>query len=255
MDARFASCCLLSYNRPQFVRTAVESAVTKAEYPLEMIVHDDGSNPETVATLLELRDAGLISLLILNAEGHNEGQGIALNRMFMAAKGDPIVKLDHDLEFSGGWLRRCVELLEANRHVVGEHGAKAGFQPEIGALGLFKYHVDPVNWQEMILGTWTALLPEAGAIEWEEHQDFVGSAMVIPRRAFEEFGPFEERSPAFAEDAVFKHAIRDRGGWANALFPFDLAVNRGFGVGPSTVVVAGDDGPEPAKIHDGPKVL
>lgn len=244
---RFASCCLLSYNRPEFVREAIVSAVGNAGFPLEMIVHDDGSSPETLAVLLELREAGLISTLMLNAPGHNEGQGIALNRMFHAAKGDPIVKLDHDLVFEPGWLRRCVELLDANFI---EDESEWGVRPMIGALGLFKYPVEPVRWQDMFISN-----HECDGIEWEEHQDFVGSAMVIPRVAFEEFGPFEERSPAFAEDAVFKHAIRDRQGWCNALFPDDLARNVGFGVGPSTVVVAGPDGPEPSKIHDAPKVL
>lgn len=243
---RFASLCLLSYNRPQFVQEAVISAVENAGFDLEMIVHDDGSNEETVDVLLELRAQGFISTLMLNAPGHNEGQGVALNRMFNAAKGDPIVKLDHDLVFEPGWLRRCVELLDANYR-----DDNVGQSPLIGALGLFKYHTEPVKWEDMYIAAHSD-----GGIVWEEHQDFVGSAMAIPRLAWEEFGPFEERSPAFAEDAIFKHAIRDRQGWCNALFTDDLAVNNGFGVGPSTVVVAGEDGtPEPSKIHEGPLVI
>lgn len=244
---RFASLCLLSYNRPEFVQQAVISAVENAGFPVEMIVHDDGSDEETLRVLLELREADYISTLMLNAPGHNEGQGIALNRMFNAAKGDPIVKMDHDLVFEPGWLRSCVALLDANEKQVGMDMA----QPQIGALGLFKYWVEPVDWRKMVVRAW-----ETDDIEWEEHSDFVGSAMVIPRIAWEEFGPFEERSPAFAEDAIFKHKIRDRDGWCNALFPRDLAVNNGFGVGPSTVVVAGEDGtPEPSKIHNGPWVI
>ncbi len=250
----FASCCLLSYNRPDFVREAIVSAVGNAGFPLEMIVHDDGSSPETLAVLMELRDAGLISTLMLNASGHNEGQGIALNRMFWAAKGDPIVKMDHDLQFAPNWLARSVDLLSENQREIDASSTTGwpgeGCQPQIGALGLFKYHAEPVVWQEMFDANWAC-----GGIEWEEHKDFVGSAMVIPRVAWEEFGPFEERSPAFAEDAVFKQAIRRASGWCNALFPEDLAVNVGFGVGPSTVVVQGPNGPEPSKIHDGPKVI
>lgn len=237
---RFASLCLLSYNRPEFVRDAIVSAVGNAGFPLEMIVHDDGSSAETLAVLLELRDAGLISTLMLNAPGHNEGQGIALNRMFHAAKGDPIVKLDHDLVFEPGWLAQCVELLDANKKE----------DLRIGALGLFKYHVDPVDWCDMIVR-----VHESGGIEWEEHKDFVGSAMVIPRLAWNNFGPFGERSPAFAEDAVFKFDIRDSTHWCNALFPRDIASNVGFGVGPSTVVVQGPQGPEPSKIHPEPLIL
>lgn len=246
---KFASCCLLSYERPELVRDAITSCVLNAGFPLELIVHDDGSNEETLNVLLELRQAGLISTLMLNAPGHNEGQGIALNRMFNAAKGDPIVKLDQDLIFEPDWLARSVALLDAVEQE--KWRGQALGPPMIGALGLFKYHHEPCHWQKEKLRTWVN-----GGIEWEKHKDFVGSAMVIPRLAWEEFGPFEERSPAFAEDAVFKFAIRDSDGWCNALFPDDLAENVGFGLGPSTVNVPGPDGePVTAKIKDGPKVF
>lgn len=246
----FASCCLLSYNRPDFVRAAVQSAVENAGYPLEMIVHDDGSNPDTIEVLMGLRSAGLISLLMLNAETHNEGQGIALNRMFAAAKGDPIVKLDHDLVFEPDWLRRCVDLIDANH---GDDETRTRFSdadPQIAALGLFKYQVEPVRAHEMFIAGHTS-----GGYVWEEHRDFVGSAMVIPRVAWEEFGPFEERSPAFAEDAIFKQAIRDRSTWCNALFPRDLARNDGFGPGPSTVVSMDEGEVVVTGIEDGPMVI
>lgn len=246
---------MLSYNRPEFVRQAVLTCVQHAEYPLEMIVHDDGSDSDTLKVLRELHDCGLISLLMLNAPGNNEGQGIALNRMFHAAKGDPIIKLDHDLIFEPGWLRHSVDVLEANRFAC---ETDAGSQ-EIGALGLFAYHHEPVRHDEMFIERHESIKSMESAaqfVAWEEHRDFVGSAMVIPRRAWEEFGPFEERSTAFAEDAVFKREISDRDGWCVALTEENMVRNVGFGVGPSTVVVAGEDGrPEPAKIVTGPKVI
>lgn len=252
MQAPFASLCLLSYERRDFVMDTIISAVRNADYPLEMIVHDDGSNSNVVEVLRELQNEGFISLLMLNARGNNEGQGIALNRMFAAAKGDPIVKLDQDLKFSGivngsgfltgGWLKRSVRLLEAN-HTDPK-------TPNIGALGLFKYEAEPVRWQDMLIDTHSS-----GGWVWEEHKDFVGSGMVIPRVAWEEFGPFEERSPAFAEDAEFKRWIDEREGWCNALFPDDLAQNIGFGPGPSTIVSQEGGEIVVTKIKDGPKIL
>jgi glycosyltransferase involved in cell wall biosynthesis len=251
MKAPFASLCLLSYERRDFVMSTILSAIENADYPLEMIVHDDGSNANVVEVLRELHSDGFISLLMLNARGNNEGQGVALNRMFAAAKGDPIVKLDQDLMFSngirsgfvmGGWLKQSVQLLEANH--------KDARTPNIGALGLFKYEAEPVRWQDMRVATHSS-----GGYVWEEHKDFVGSAMVIPRVAWEEFGPFEERSPAFAEDAEFKRWIDEREGWCNALLPEDLAKNVGFGPGPSTIVSQEGGEIVVTKIHDGPKII
>lgn len=246
--AEFASVCILSFNRPRLLRQAISTAIKNAEYPLELIVHDDGSDEETVEVLREFHRNGLISLLMLNPPGHNEGQGIALNRMFAAAKGDPIVKMDHDMELEPGWLKQCADLLRLNEVCNREYGDE---HPRIGALGLFKYEYDPVDYRKMLIGT-----RAAGSMKFEIHRDFVGSAMVISRDAWEEFGPFEERSPAFAEDAVWKQWVDERPGWCNALFPEDLAVNVGFGLGPSTVNVPGENGAiDTQQIADGPAVI
>jgi glycosyltransferase involved in cell wall biosynthesis len=257
MRAAYASVCLLSFNRPKLLRQTISTAIKNAHYPFELIVHDDGSDEETLELLRSFHEEGLISLLILNAPGNNEGQGVALNRMFAAATGDPIIKMDHDLELEEDWLARAVELLEANASEcdaedVSQTTAVEFRTPRIGALGLFKYKFDPVDAEKMLI----ASRRTAEGVEWEEHEDFVGSCMVIPRMAYEEFGPFEMRSTAFAEDAVFKHSIRDRNGWCNALFPYNLATNQGFGLGPSTVNVEGPDGgPVVQKIAPGPLVL
>lgn len=223
--SRFASICVLSFNRPAFVTEAITSAVREAQMPVEVLVHDDGSDEETVSALLSLKDQGLISTLLLNQRGHNEGQGIALNRMFQMAKGDPIVKFDHDLICAPGWLAKAAGILRFN-----ENNA---MQPQIGCLGLFKYHTEPVHHAEMHIRSHEG---------FDEVKDFVGSAMVIPRRAWEEFGPFEERSAAFAEDYQFKMDVASRPNWCNALLSQDVVVNQGFGLGPSTVVVETPEG-------------
>lgn len=256
----FASLCFLSFNRPQFIGQAIETAIENAGYPVEVIVHDDGSNDETVNLLLELRRQGMISTLLLNQPGWNEGQGIALNRMFHLAKGDPICKLDHDLVFAEGWLAKSVRILEANETASSGIFRQPGSepQPRIGALGLFPYHTEPVNYEDMLIDGWGE-----GDTAWEQHQDFVGSAMVIPREAWEHFGPFQERSAAFAEDHDFKMRVttgkRNPTDWAVALTPEQLVHNQGFGEGPSTVVVRKNGEltsrairPEPYIIEDSP---
>lgn len=222
-ERNFATCCILSYNRAQFLKQSIATLKANADYPIEIIVHDDGSTqPELLTYLQELIESGAVSTVIRNPPGHNQGQGIALNRMFHMAKGDPIVKLDHDLIYKPGWLHQCVTLLETNKDDAS--------QPPIGAMGLFKYSAPPVEHTEMHIRNWPG---------WEEVEDFVGSALVIPRHVWEEIGPFEERSAAFAEDIDFKKRAQ-AAGYKLALPPNDLADNIGFGVGPSTVAVHRD---------------
>lgn len=244
----FASCCVLSYERPEFLRTAVSTLVGRADYPIEVIVHDDGSeDPMVKDVLLALQAQGLIGTLILNPPGHNEGVGVAVNRCFDVARGDYLLKLDQDLVFSEGWLRKCVDIYEKNR---AEAGALNGFLPQIGALGLFRYDAWPVKYEDMFIKQ-----HRGDEFAWEEHQDFVGSAMMFERRLWERFRPFPERSAAFAEDLEFKEKIKENG-YKMALPTQDLATNQGFGVGPSTVVVQKDDGELTARgIKDGPRVL
>jgi glycosyltransferase involved in cell wall biosynthesis len=246
---RFASVCILSYERPQFLRECITSVIETADYPFELIVHDDGSKDESLRALLqELTDNGIISTLISNPPGWNQGQGIALNRMFHMAKGDPIVKMDQDMLFEQGWLRRSAEILEHNRR---QHyfEDQEPAMPRIGALGLFKYSAAPVRHEEMFLHRHG---------DWDQVRDFVGSVMVIPRDSWQRFGPFEERSVAFAEDNTFKMHISGSAvnnpsfSWACGLTHDDLAVNRGFGVGPSTVVI---DHGRVQPIKQGPKLL
>jgi GT2 family glycosyltransferase len=217
----FASLCFLSFNRPEFIAGAVRSAVENAEYPCEVIVHDDGSDPNVRETLWGLMDDGLVSHLMFNPHGHNEGVGKAINRTFTAARGDPLVKLDQDLLFRPGWLANVSGWLRQDRRV--------------GMFGLFRYDADPVDWRKMNhRPSWTEG-------DYEYVDDFVGSALVVPRRIYERFGPFEEHSDAFAEDVAYKRRLRNMG-YELALPTGDLAVNRGFGPGPSTVVFRDQSG-------------
>lgn len=221
---RFATACVLSYNRPHFLRQSIETMLSGAEFPLELIVHDDGSDEETTNWLFEVHSAGLISTVILNPKGHNQGQGTALNRMFNMAAGDPILKLDQDLVYRQGWLRRVVEILDMN-----QEGAGIAPAPPIGLLGLFHYLHEPVDSRKTIVHDWGY---------FQHHTHICGSCFAMPREAWEAMRPFEEHSAAFAEDWDMQKRVDASGFIVNGLPPEDLVENVGFGVGPSTVVVA-----------------
>lgn len=241
-----ASLCFLSYNRPGFIEQAIHTATMHAGEPVEVIVHDDGSTDLDVYRVLNaLQAGGLISTLITNRQGHNQGQGIALNRMFNIASGDPIIKLDQDLIFQPGWLKTTQRILE---------------DAAVGLLGLFKYEHDPVDWRKTII-TDTDLRdldhePDTFPRGHSYHTHICGSGFAIPRQVWTDWGPFAERSTSFDEDWHFQKTIDESGVLFNALPDEDLVRNQGFGLGPSTVVERGPDGqPRVHSIHPGPPLV
>lgn len=238
-----ATLCFLSYERPAFLKTAVETALRGVHQPVEVIVHDDGSTDRELLKLLYTwHQRGVISSLMLNAPGVNLGQGVALNKMFHAATGDPIIKLDHDLVFKDGWLDRVQQILA---------------DPAVGLCGMFKYWLDPADCRKTIV---TEDMLRARGVPMPTghsyHTHLVGSAMAIPRRIWEALGPFEQGWESFGEDWEKQKQIY-RAGLFNALPDEDLVENVGFGLGPSTVVVANEETgqPEPRKIHKYPMLV
>lgn len=228
----FATLCFLSYNRAAFLDEAVRTAVDNAGFPVEVIIHDDGSTQaEVLPTIEKLREEGYVSTVIMNRPGHNEGQGIALNRMFGMAKGDYIVKLDQDLVFRRDWLRIAVDILEKD---VG-----------IGLLGLFRYSHDPVDYRKTMIQS-----VEPIDDSYSFHTHICGSGFIVPLGVWESIGCFSERSPAFSEDWEFQREVAK--GWYNALPSEDLVHNQGFGIGPSTIVNAGN---RITEIKQGPYII
>lgn len=247
MSARFASCCVLSYERPEFLAQTIGTMIAHADFPMEIIVHDDGSeNPAVRSLLRELLDRRLVSAVIENPPGHNQGQGVAVNRMFSMAKGDFLLKIDQDLLFKRGWLRRAVEILDGNwerRFYKEDHPEK---EPLIGALGLFRYPAEPVKYEDMFIQDFPT---------WEWHEDFVGSALVMRAETYRRHGPWEERSEAFAEDLEFKKLLKSKGFVMALPRTDDFCSNQGFGEGPSTVVVRENGQLTSRKIKTGPSLV
>lgn len=228
------SICVLSYQRPGFLQTCIESLLRNADEPVELIVHDDGStDPDVRRYLYGLHEAGMVSLLMLSSIGHNQGQGIALNRMFNAAKGDVIWKVDQDLIFQPNWLRDARAILDENTPE--SHRG----EPLIGLLGGFHYWLDPCDSRKTMIEQFDG---------WSTRTHILGSCFAVTRDCWREIGPFEERWESFGEDWDFQKRVTASEHFNCALPDTDIVVNQGFGIGPSTVVVMGDSGPEPSKI-------
>ncbi len=121
----YASLCVLSYERLPYLKRMMESLLEiKAGVEYELIVHDDGSDPEVKDYLYTLLKEGKISYLILNG-GKNRGIGEAVRNCFKVASGDYLFKLDTDLEFKEGWLKTAVDILD---------------KPDVGCVSLLNYN-------------------------------------------------------------------------------------------------------------------
>ncbi|MBK8742597.1 MAG: glycosyltransferase family 2 protein [Betaproteobacteria bacterium] len=100
------------YNRPAQLRDAVQSVLIQDYRPIELIIIDDGSSDDTLASALELSSAspGLISVLTQA----NTGPGPARERGRLAAKGEFIQYLDSDDVLLPGKFSSQVAALKAS---------------------------------------------------------------------------------------------------------------------------------------------
>lgn len=210
----FASLCVISHGRFEKFRDSIASLLRTTEYPFELLVHEDGGADErTYNYIFDLVKAGAISMAAFNPMGHNMGQGASLNRLFNAAHGDPIYKLDADLTYNKHWLEDSIGILKANN--------------DIGLLGLLHYQHDPVDSEKTVFER----RPTCSL-----HSHILGSGFALRREVWEELGPFEEYSDAFAEDYMMQRAVTDSDKWACGLPKTNLVENHAMGIGHSVVV-------------------
>jgi len=190
---KFASLCILNYERPEFFSKSFESLVENTTYLHERIVHDDSS------TALPPLNVNAVSKLILS-HGGNRGIGYSFRACADIAEGDYIYKLDADLEYKPLWLEQTTYILNTYE--------------DVGAVGLFNYqHYNPTDERFLIE-------------EEREHcyivTDFVGSAFGIRRKTYEAYRQD-------VHDDGFQLELK-KYGFKLAIPKTDVAVNFGFGM-------------------------
>ena len=97
-------------NRLEVTKTCLQSILKHTSVPYDLMVFDNGSRPELVDYLRQLKDAGDIDFLMLSSQ--NIGKIGALQLMFKAAPGEVIAYCDDDVFYLPGWLERSLEVLD-----------------------------------------------------------------------------------------------------------------------------------------------
>lgn len=97
---------VLSRNRLHLTRRCLESLYADADYPFELLIHDDGSQPETLAYLREQQAAR--DNLTLVRHPSPLGVAAARNLAFSLARTDYVFSMDNDMICHPGWLRETM---------------------------------------------------------------------------------------------------------------------------------------------------
>lgn len=103
----FFSAIIPSYNRKDFLKTAVSSVLAQTYPNFELIVLDDGSTDGTKEMISSFKDNRIIYLY-----QSNKGVAAARNSAFKIAKGEFLAFLDSDDRWASGKLERLLEYIK-----------------------------------------------------------------------------------------------------------------------------------------------
>lgn len=84
--------CIPTYNRPNLVREAVESALAQTYSPIEIIIADDSTNLETQHALSDIIDSDIVYVRNVPSLGQSEN----VHRLFTLARGELLMLLHDD---------------------------------------------------------------------------------------------------------------------------------------------------------------
>jgi glycosyltransferase involved in cell wall biosynthesis len=105
------SVIIPTYNRAEFLRSAIESVIKQTFTDLEIIVSDDKSTDHTQDVVRNIEDE---RIKYVRNEG-NKGPSAARNAAILASEGEYIAFLDDDDEWLPDKLQKQVELLDQSQ--------------------------------------------------------------------------------------------------------------------------------------------
>lgn len=171
--APLISVLIPSYNRANYIESAIKSVLDQDYEPLQLIVIDDGSSDGSFEILEKYQNDRVIELLT-HQNRVNRGQSAALNLGLKKANGEYIAILDSDDEFALGKLKeQAIYLLENS-----EIGMVYGQGHAIDSRGSFLFavpdseHVELGDPNRLLLNCYMAL--PGGALIRKSVMDRIG---------------------------------------------------------------------------------
>jgi hypothetical protein len=174
---------MISFNRLEFTKQAIEAMKWTVDYPYVLTVVDNNSLDDTKVYLQELKQNGTIKNLILLDE--NIGVAKASNLAWrMEPEAGYYLKLDNDIVMQKhGWLSDMIKVIEA-------------FQ-NIGALA---YNFEPVSYPSQTIDRITVRVKQQGTLG--------GACILIPKRTEDKLGYWCEDYGLYGEeDSDYGHRI------------------------------------------------
>ncbi len=178
-----------TYNRAQFISSAIESVLTQTFTGFELIVVDDGSIDETSGIVASIRDPRLIFI-----QQGNAGRSNARNRALALARGKYIAFLDSDDLYLPGKLALQVEYMD-------EH-------PEAGMIYTSACCIDaqgndlPEKYEAKRSGR---IYPD---IAFFRPVTITLPTVVVRREIFKQVGGFDERMSRFEDTDMWRRVSK-----------------------------------------------
>ncbi|PWI57890.1 hypothetical protein BM613_06650 [Sulfoacidibacillus thermotolerans] len=192
------SIIIPTLNHWEYTKQCLESIRKFTNTPYEIIVVDNGSNDETVASLRAMND-----VLLVENEG-NRGFPAACNQGMAVAHGDQLLILNNDVIVSYRWLDNLLHCLYADCR----HGAVG---PVSNAVSGIQFRPQPYQTIEEY-HNFTQDHNHSNPEQWITTLRLVGFCLLIRRDIYNEIGSFDERfGKGTYEDDDYSLRIRRAG--------------------------------------------
>lgn len=171
----FVNIAMVTYNRLEYTRQAIEALRLRTNFPHALTVVDNNSQDGTREYLQALRKQGVIKNLVLLDE--NVGLAKATNLAWsLEPEAAYLMRVDNDIVMQrDGWLKDMVDVFE-----------------QTWQLGVLGYSLEPVSYPLVQLENGIALRVKNGNVG--------GGCMMISRRVFDTIGYLCEEYGLYGED-------------------------------------------------------